>query len=370
MFGKMLRILSWTLGAVFALVLGVVLIGFTVLWFFSPGEAQPILGADGAEVPGSISTIERVMLGGVEQALIIRGVDASAPVMLFLHGGPGSPEFPMLRQTNPGLEDDFVMVYWQQRGAGMSFAAGKASPEAMNLDQFIADTAALASLLADRFGKDRVFLMGHSWGTLLGLSTVKAHPELFHAYFGVGNVAYQYEGERLSLEWVRMRAAETGNAEAMEALAGLALPAPDAGAKAWLSYIKVQRRWLDQLGGGTAHDSFSFATLGKWMAMAPEYRLRDKLNFFRGVLFSVENLWQDVVTANLIETTARVGVPVYFLQGAWDYQTPTPLARRLFEAIEAPTKEYVEFADSAHSPIMEEPEKFNAFVRAAAYGSQ
>ncbi len=346
--------------------LGLALAGLGVLWYLSPGTAQPIVDADGQVVAGSISTIDRVTLGGVEQALIIRGRDAAAPVMLFLHGGPGSPEYPMLRQTNLGLEDDFVMVYWQQRGAGMSFAAGRAAGD-LSLEQMVADTAELAALLAKRFDQDKVFLMGHSWGSLLGMSTIRAHPELFEAYFGIGNVGYQYEGEKMSLDWAKAQAAELGNAEAVAALAPVTVPAADADIAEWMEYMRVERPWLDTLGGGMAHERLSMGTLVKWLLITPEYRMRDKLNYMRGMLFSLESMWDDVVNTNLIASAGRVDVPVYFLQGAWDFQTPTPLARALFDAIEAPTKHFLLFENSAHSPIMEEPLKFNDFVRAAAF---
>ena len=369
MFARLLRILGrtlgWTLGAVFALVLGAAVAGFGVLWVLSPGKAQPILDGDGAEVPGSISTIERVTLGGLDQGLIIRGVDASAPVMLFLHGGPGSPEFPMLRQTNLGLEGDFVMVYWDQRGAGMSFPG--AAPEDMRLEKMVADTAELAAILAARFGQDKVFLMGHSWGTLLGMATIRAHPELFHAYFGLGNVGNQYEGERLGLDWARQRAREAADEARIAALAALEVPDATAGIEEWGAYMRKQRPILDAMGGGMMHRPITMMTVLKWVLVTPEYRMRDKLNYGRGLLFSQENLWAEVVSTNLIETAGPVDVPVYFLQGTWDYQTPTPLARALFDAIEAPQKQYVAFENSAHSPIMEEPEKFNAYVRAAAF---
>jgi len=364
MIAGMLHILGWTLGAVFALLLGAGVAGFAVLWALSPGKAQPIVDADGVEIPGSISTIERITLGGLDQGLIIRGVDATAPVMLFLHGGPGSPEYPALRRTNLGLEDDFVMVYWEQRGAGMSFPG--VTPEDLSLEKMVADTAELAAKLAVRFGQDKVFLMGHSWGSLLGMSTIRQHPELFHAYFGLGNVANQYAGEKLALDWARRRAEELGNPRAAAALAGLSLPGRDADGGDWKSYLLAQRRWLDQVGGGITHGGPGMATVMLWTLRTPEYRMRDKLNFFRGAMFSLDNLWRDVMEANLIETAGPIDIPVFFLQGAWDYQTPTPLARALFEATQAPVKEYVEFDNSAHSPIMEEPEKFNAFVRAAA----
>ena len=360
-----LKFLGLILMALAGLVLGVLLAGLALLWYLSPGTAQPVFDAEGRDVPGSISTVERVTLGGAEQGLIIRGADATAPVMLFLHGGPGSPEYPFLRQTNLGLEDDFVMVYWQQRGAGMSFAGVR--PEDMTLAQLTADTAELATLMATRFGKRKIYLMGHSWGTLLGMSTIRQHPELFHAYFGIGNVGNQIEGERVGLEWLKQRAREGADEALIAALSALEVPDADAGFEEWGTYMRAERPILDAMGGGMMHQPITMMTVLKWVLATPEYRLGDKLNYGRGLLFSLENMWPEVVSTNLIETAGPIDIPVFFLQGAWDYQTPTPLARALFEAIDAPLKEYVEFENSAHSPIMEEPEKFNAFIRAAAF---
>jgi len=144
------------------------------------------------------------------------------------------------------------------------------------------------------------------------------------------------------------------------------LPELNTSGDAWKSYLFTQRPLLDKVGGGMMHVGAGMKQVLGWVLATPEYRLRDKLNFFRGTLFSVDSLWDDVMTTNLIETAGAIDIPVYFLQGEWDYQTPTPLARELFAAIEAPAKEYVVFENSAHSPIFEEPENFNAFVREKA----
>lgn len=151
------------IGKVLLYIVGVLLIVLLIitafLWIKSPGKAQPITDAQGQVIPGSISTIEKVMLGGVEQYLIIRGADSTKPVMLFLHGGPGSPEYPFIRTTNPDLEKDFVMVYWEQRGAGKSYSKDL-DVKSMTLAQMISDTRELSQILAARFGQEKIYLMG------------------------------------------------------------------------------------------------------------------------------------------------------------------------------------------------------------------
>ncbi len=358
---KALKFFAWLLSGLVVLAI----VAWIALWAMSPGTAQPITGADGHELPGSISTVETVTLGGVEQYLIIRGRDAKAPVMLFLHGGPGSPEYPLLRQTNLGLEADFVMVYWEQRGAGKSYDPDNL-PDDMNIAQFVADTAELSEILRARFGKEKIYLMGHSWGSLLGILTAKAHPEQFHAYFGLGQVGHQIRGEQVALDWLREQAAATGNTQALNELTALRVPQIGAEGDVWMPYMQIQRGWLDAMGGGMTHDPTSMATNAIRVFRTPEYTLSDKMGYLNAVLFSAFALWNELVDTNLISDIGRIEMPVYFLQGAHDFQTPTPLARELFEALDAPVKEFVTFEHSAHSPIMEEPEKFNAFVRAAA----
>lgn len=359
---KLVKFALKTAAALTALVALALLLLVGYLWLKSPGEAQPITDVDGVVVPGSISAIETVMLGGIEQRMIVRGRNADAPVMLFLHGGPGSPEYPFFRKTNLGLEDSFVMVYWDQRGSGMSYSSD-IPEDSMTVDQFIADTAELSRLLAERFGKEKIYLMGHSWGTMLGILTAQRYPELYHAYFGTGQVGYQYEGERLSLDWTRQQATEAQDDDAIAALADITLPAQDAPIEDWLGYMTHQRVWLDRFGGGIMHGlpNGTKKVLG-WVMDTPEYTLMDKLNYMRGTRFSATLLWDEVARTNLIEDLGPLEIPVIILEGAYDYQTPYPLANALFDTIEAPEKHFYSFENSAHSPLFEEPERFNALV--------
>jgi pimeloyl-ACP methyl ester carboxylesterase len=126
------------------------------------------LDANGSELEGSISTIEKVEVGGIQQGLIIRGEDITKPVLLFLHGGPGTPEFAVLQESDLNLEKNFVVVYWDQRGAGLSYASDIPAAT-MNVDQLIEDTKELSEILKTRFDEEKLFLMGHSWGGDLSL---------------------------------------------------------------------------------------------------------------------------------------------------------------------------------------------------------
>lgn len=346
------------------------ILGLAILWWVkSPGQAEPITDKNGKIIPGSISTIDTLQIGGVDQYLIIRGVDATKPVMLFVHGGPGGPEIGMMKETNQLIENDFVMVYWEQRGAGKSYHPNVPT-ESMNLEQFILDAGELSQYLIKRFNKDKIYIMGHSWGTLLGILTADRYPELFHAYFGVGQIGNQYKGELVSFEWAKQQAQLQNDIEGMNDLANLSFPEPsenyvdlDAFNAAWDAYIGTERNYVMKYGGGAMREMRHILPLIKMIFLAKEYTLSDKFNYLKGSDFSAKYLWKEVIDTNLFDEIDSIQVPVYLLQGLYDYQTPYPIAKDFFDQLKAPVKEFHTFEKSAHSPNMEEVEKFNKIVR-------
>ncbi len=163
------------------------------------GSAQTrIAEATKIAVPFGIDSLERVRLGGVDQWILIRGHDASDEVLLFVHGGPGVPNMPLCH-LNADLEKRFVVVQWDQRGAGKSFSTS-VPPKAMTIDQFVSDARALTQLLIERFDKDKIYLLGHSWGSVIGAKTAARYPELFNAYIGVSQVTNVMETQKLLYE--------------------------------------------------------------------------------------------------------------------------------------------------------------------------
>lgn len=361
----MIRIFKWVSYLV-ALVLLLGAGGLGYLWVKSPGTAQPILDASGEVIAGSISTIEQITLGGVEQTLIIRGKDTTAPVMLFLHGGPGSPEYAFFRATNPGLEDDFVMVYWEQRGAGKSYDPDL-DPATLTLAQMVSDTAELSRSLSQRFGQEKIFLMGHSWGSALALLTAEAHPELYRKVFTIGQIANQYEGERLSFAWVQQQAEARGDADAIATLSALTFPAADAPADDWIGFVMTQRQFVEAYGGGAIHETIPFWRMVGMVLDAPEYTLADKRDFMRGSQLSLRNMWPELISTDLAEAVPALEVPVVIMHGRHDMTTPYTLAEAYFNQLSAPEKHFVTFENSAHGVAFEEQERFNAVVRSHAF---
>lgn len=354
---KIGKVLFYIVGAL----LIVLLIVTAFLWIKSPGKAQPITDSQGQVIPGSISTIEKVMLGGVEQYLIIRGADSTKPVMLFLHGGPGSPEYPFIRTTNPDLEKDFVMVYWEQRGAGKSYSKDL-DVKSMTLAQMISDTRELSQMLSARFGQEKIYLMGHSWGSFLGILTSYQHPELFHAYFGIGQVCDQYRGEMVSFEWVKEQAKANNDEKSLKKLSAMTFPDTLASIDTWINHLMYERLYVSKYGGGVTREVTGMWPVVKLIFTTKEYTLGDKINYMKGSMFSLRYLMPDVLNTNLSAKIDSMQVPVYIFQGKYDYQTPYIVAKDFFDQLKAPVKEFYTFENSAHSPVMEEIEKFNSII--------
>ncbi|SES98493.1 Pimeloyl-ACP methyl ester carboxylesterase [Natronincola peptidivorans] len=302
-----------------------------------------------------IASLEKISIGNVDQSLLIRGKDLSKPVLLFIHGGPGFAEMVFTRHFNADLEDNFIVINWDQRGAGKSFNS-KIDEKTMTADQILADTYEVVQYVKDRFQKDKIFIAGHSWGSFLGLTTVKEHPKDFHAYIGIGQLINGNKGEALSYKWTKKMAAEDNNKkaikelEALEVIDGVYLHGHDE--------KHVQRKWLWHYRGFLYN--LNVSSLYFRLAIAPEYTILDKINYIRGVEFSEDLIGEEwLENLKFDEEIKSLEVPVFFMQGKYDFNTPSELVKKFYDAVDAPMKEYIEFEYSAHSPNFEEPEKFN-----------
>lgn len=327
-------------------------------WFRAPFTA-PFVDALGKPVPGSIARLERVMIGGVEQGLLIRGLSMANPVLLYLHGGPGTSEMGMVRIHNiPALEKHFTVVIWDQRGAGMSYAARE--PESgMSVAQFIADAHELTLLLCRRFEQSKIYLVGHSWGSALGALTVHRYPELYHAYVGVGQVVNMREGERISYAWTLAQAEQAGDSRSVAQLKAIG-PPPYLGK--FRSKLMTQRRVLGKYGGEVHGNSRGgMSTLLRGLIGSSEYSWPGRINVFRGIFANMSLMWPKILDINLMTQAPELKVPVYFLLGRHDYEAPSVLAERYFEALKAPRKTLIWFERSAHFVNTEEPDSFNQF---------
>ncbi len=295
---------------------------------------------------GTLNSLERVALGGLEQTLLLRGSPRN-PVLLFLHGGPGVSEM-SLSPYMRALERHFLVVHWDQRGAGRSFLPGM-SREFMTLEQLIADTKDLAKTLQGRFQREKLLLVGHSWGSALGALTAQRYPELFHALVGVGPLVHGQENETRFYNYVLARAQQLKRMATLRRLH--LLGEPDAAANSFL----MRWWWLYRMGNLFYQSRDLFPAL--WTGVR-FYMPREVPRYFQALFFSLESLWSTKLRLNLFESAASLQVPLYLFAGRHDVVTPTDLAQAYFHEVDAPHKELVWFERSAHCPHLEEPESF------------
>ena len=348
------------------LLLLALLTGMIYLVVISRGTTSPIVDEQGTPIPNSIASLEEIELNGTRQWILIRGYDRTKPVLLFIHGGPGLPQMPSLT-NNPEMEKRFVVVHWDQRGSGKSY-----DPDVFNalftLDTFVEDAAELSRKLIRRFPRrgeqhTKIYIMGHSWGTFLGIRTVQKYPGLFYAYLGIGQMADQAAAEQLSYDWTLRQAWQHHNTDHVEFLTQTGRP-PFATGREWTDYFLRQRRMVAAYGGAMHRGSFT-KTYFTSVLLCREYTVQDKLHYLPGALETTRRLWPVVVATNLSQTAPELRVPVYIFQGVHDYQTPYVIARAYFDQLKAPEKRFFTFQHSAHGPIYEEPELFWSYVDAA-----
>ncbi len=307
-----------------AVVLGLGLVVFYIEFIATRGDTPAIPGDK------SIASLEEIELGGVPQWILIRGHDVHKPVVLFLHGGPGMPAMYLAHDFQREMERDFVMVHWDRRGAGKSFE----SAVDLSVSRTLADTLELANLLRTRFDKDQVYLVGHSWGSYLGLLAVRERPDLFAAFIGTGVMAGSREAIRAERSaFAARRKAEDPTRELTE----------------------------DDLFalGGELYGETSFWPILRTGLFAPEYTFNDALNVGNGASLVGKQMEYDVVPRPEEGEIPRLEVPVFFLLGRHDYNTPSALAAAYLQRLESPAKGVIWFTESAHFPFWEEPRKFH-----------
>lgn len=319
-------------------------------------EQNRVASSTKISTSGGIDLLGNIMLGGEEQWLLIRGEKQTNPVLLYLHGGPGSFVIPRARDFGRQLEKDFVVVYWDQRGSGKSFHP-KVPVNTMNLEQFISDTHELVKVLTQRFNVPKVYLVGNSWGAALGALTVERYPELFYAYVGTGQLVNTEKAEAISYQFTLDKAKITENREALKELTTMGPPPWD------YEKMNKQRKWLRRFGGTIyenteSANSFLSDFMGK-MLLSPEYSLMEIVENSLDPNFAVRNLWDDIADIDLVEQVPRIEVPVYFIAGRHDYNTPSELVEDYYKQLDAPAgKHLIWFENAAHMPEFEDPNQF------------
>jgi pimeloyl-ACP methyl ester carboxylesterase len=343
----------------FSILLACVLFLVGVMLLLSPGKPRPIVDESGRPLAGSLSEKIFVNINGVTQGMFIKSKDVTNPVLLYLHGG--MPDYFLTKRYPTGMEDYFTVVWWEQRGSGMSYSAG-IPPETMALEQMISDTLELTNYLRRRFGQEKIYLMGHCGGTFIGIQAAARAPELYYAYIGVAQMAHQLESERLAYEYMLGQFKKDGNTGMVRKLE--AAPVTLTGGVP-AAYRALRDPAMHSLGIGTMHNMDSIITGIFLPSLAsPEYTIKEKANtWLAKSRTGISILWDTMIATDLAEQVTALDLPVYFFHGVYDYTCAYTEAKDYFEKLKAPLKGFYTFEQSAHSPMFEEPEKMQKILR-------
>src|SRR5262245_2767761 len=303
----------------------------------------------------SISCSEYVLVNGAKLFLLTRGADRRAPVLLWLHGGPGGAERPLFRYFNSELETHFVVVYWDQRGAGRSFDPN-ADPRRLTVAQHIADLDAVVDHLRHSMAREKVVLIGHSWGTALGLLYARDHPDKISAFIGVNQVVSTRESQRAEYEFVQAEASRRHENDVLERLREVGPP----------PFMTVDHEQameaLDDRYGGVFHkepNRMWVMVRGIFSGLVTPSEIA---RIHHGIHVSLEAMSAELLDLDLMRSVRSVDVPVLFFLGRHDRHVDSHLAAAYFEALHAPFKRMIWFEQSGHNVPFEEARLFNDTV--------
>ena len=318
-------------------------------WFAS---TPSIVDANGRPVPGSIAELEQVELNGSQQWISIRGHDQTKPVLLFLAGGPGGSQLAATRKLLGELEQHFVVVNWEQPGAGKSYRAVDVAD--LTPERYIDDGLALTRYLRQRFAQEKIYILGESWGTVLGVWMVQRAPDMYHAFAGAAQMVDFLETDLYDYNLALRLSFESGNFNKVAALKKQGPPPyyGDGVARKFSEYVLVLSQYMmsDPAITGPGYDTFGDIA-------ADEYGLYDKFNYAWGLLATLDAVYWQLWDVDLREQAPRLEVPVYFLEGRHDVNAPPALAEDYLQKLEAPHKELIWFEHSGHSPWVDEADK-------------
>ena len=308
-----------------------------------------IVDENGNTPENSIAELIKVELNGRKQWISIRGWDKNAPVLLFLAGGPGGTQMAAVRYELAKLEKHFVVVNWDQPGSGKSYYAEKTKN--ITAQTYIENGYALTEYLKERFSQDKIYLVGESWGSALGIFLVDKYPESYRALIGTGQMVDFAETERIDYAKAIEIAKSKGDIALIERLNANGEPPYYGKDVIWKSAV-----YLNYLSAYMAANPKiqnpgynTFRDVG-----SSEYGLLDKLNFFRGIVNTYNHVYQQLYDIDMRTDYKKLDVPVYFFLGRYDVNAPTALVEEYVQVLDAPDKRIVWFEHSGHNPWINE----------------
>jgi pimeloyl-ACP methyl ester carboxylesterase len=352
--------LGRAVSTVLAFAVAVFLVVLAVL-IMLPASTPPIVGADGKQVPGSVTELTTIKVNGNDQALLIRGHSADNPVLLYLAGGPGQSDLAYPRALFGELEKNFTIVCWDGRGRGKSYGGFEPS-STITFENDVADTIAVTDYLRERFDEDKIYLIGESYGSFLGVRTVQQRPDLYYAYIGSGQMVSPGETDRRLYNDVLALANRTGD----EAMAAKMRSYGEPPYKDVYAYTYVMNLY-DALGE-------EFTPPAKYIelvrqsgvnplgVMASEYTLVEKLNVLRGLFDVYSVMWPRMQEIDFRKDAAKLDVPVYVFDAKYELSARRDLALEWYGMLDAPKKRIYTMENAGHAAAFEGVEEFTRIM--------
>jgi len=295
-----------------------------------------------------------VEIGGIRQWITVRGRDRRNPLLLVLHGGPAAPDIPNRFLFEGPWTDFFTVVEWDQRGAGKTYELNDPARIAptMHAARMVQDTEELVAYLRKTYNVPKIFVLGHSWGTILGLQLAERHPDWLYAYIGVGQIINMREGESIDYQFDLDQAHNKSDAVALKELQAIE-PYPERDGSLPIKKLSVVRKWSVRFGGLT-HGRQSYDFWADAQEISPDYDATDIKALDAGSAFSVPKLLPEIATTDFTSIN-QLKCPIIIFSGRYDYTTPSEPVLRWFERLSAPVKSFSWFENSAHMLYAEEP---------------
>ncbi|MDO4274838.1 MAG: alpha/beta hydrolase [Eubacteriales bacterium] len=343
-------------------ILAAMVIAPVYLIIISKGQIQSFTDKNGTIIPNSITEKIKVEIGGIEQGMFLRGKNTNNPVLLFIHGGPGVPEY-FLNETYPtDLENHFTVCWWEARGSGLSYSSDL-DGSSLSTRQLIDDTISVTEYLNNRFGKDRVYLMGHSFGTLIGIRAAAERPDLYCAYIGmaqaVGNDLVGSASNTLTYHFMTDVFSSRNDIPSLKRLDKWSNKHEDGTVTFDQNYLGQIDDLKHKAGCGTMKSMDSVITGIFFPQMNSKcYTIQEKIDYWRGKAFMRSTtVYEEFFSADLFKESLSFKIPIYFFSGTYDYTCPYPLSLKYFKTLDASLKGFYTFNNSAHSPLWEEPDR-------------
>jgi len=365
-FAGIRRVILFGLFSVFVLTVTIGVTIYFTLTFYKKMSAY----RHRIELPNAIDVLEPIKIGGIDQWVSIRGHNQDAPILLYLHGGPGFHMIRFAHEFAGPWEEFFTVVFWDQRGAGKSYYPTAQIGDTMSVDRILADTSEMIDYLRIRFKRKKIFLVGQSWGSILGIHMAKQHPDWLYAYVGIGQQVNSVEGRRTAYHQLLGLLEKKGDQTGIETLKNMA-PYPDANipVETYYRHWGQVQRIMTPLGINEWHQ--------KTDSVKTQFLMLSML--LRSHTISFSELYRDVFSTDhpstlssfkqgILQTDipAQVGyefeVPIFFASGKHDWQVYHQMSADYFEQINAPYKKMLLLENSAHLVVVEEPGRFLNFL--------